>query len=282
MVNPTRYGSRLFKPYATRWTASSVTSVRCCVIRRKSSRNSAKSPAGHLCGCMGPKSKRKTRRASSLILVSTRRPSKVRGAKATGKRARSGGWITYLIRKHTTSTWSAALMERSILGTPSMSSDALLSTMLEREGATPDPIDLSRWWLPGRSTARERHCERNVRSSACHVSGSSRWQSQQLCLKGRRYEFPAISITLDHMRGVWLPTSSCAEGPRYLSRLSARGAKYLLSTLWSQETPRCRGDRALPPLYAHRSSTRGGMCSLLTKQRHLQPGEAVVPGVQQV
>ena len=31
---------------------------------------------GHLCGCMGLKSQRKTRRASSLILMSTRRPGK--------------------------------------------------------------------------------------------------------------------------------------------------------------------------------------------------------------
>jgi DNA-binding Xre family transcriptional regulator len=87
-----------------------------------------------------PKSKRTTGRASSPIHISTQRPRKVSGAK--GKRARREVWIKYLIRKHTTSTWSAALMGRSILATPSMSSDALLCTMLEREDVTPDPIDL--------------------------------------------------------------------------------------------------------------------------------------------
>jgi hypothetical protein len=51
-----------------------------------------------------------------------------------------------------------------------MSSDASLSTTLEREDVTPDPIDLSLSWLPGLSTAKERHCEQNVSSSACHVS----------------------------------------------------------------------------------------------------------------
>jgi len=96
-----------------------------------------------------------------------RETKKGRWARAQGKRARRGVWI---IRKHTTSTWSAALMGRSTLGIPPMSSDALLCTMLEREDATPDPIDLSLSLLPGRSTAKERHCEQNVSSSACHVS----------------------------------------------------------------------------------------------------------------
>src|SRR6266581_7474206 len=119
---------------------------------------------------MGPKSQRKPRRASFLILISTRRPKKVSGAKVKGKRARRRVWIKYLFRKHTMSTWSAALMGPSIPDTPPMSSDALLSTMLGREDVTPDPIDLSLLLLLGRSTAKERHCEQNVRSSACHVS----------------------------------------------------------------------------------------------------------------
>src|SRR6266480_418461 len=113
-------------------------------------------------------------------------------------------------------------MGRSTQGTPSMLNVALLATTVEKGDVTLDLIDLLYSWLRGLSTAKERHCEQNVRLNGCHVRGNLRWQSQQLSLKERRYEFPAISITLDHMRGVWPPASSCAKGPRYLSRLSAQ------------------------------------------------------------
>src|SRR2546421_2650236 len=67
---------------------NSVTFVRCCLRRRKHSRNSAKWPTARPCAYMGAKSQRAIRRASSLILVGIKRPRTLSRKRARGQRGR--------------------------------------------------------------------------------------------------------------------------------------------------------------------------------------------------